>query len=324
MKRKNNLYQNICDIKNIEFCYNEVCRNTKNKNKVQRFKSFECINITNIYNTLVNKRYEPGKCNVFYIYEPKKRRIVSQNMFDKTVNHLVSRFILYPAILPCLVDGNCASRIGKGTKYALELSNKYYKNLSKTGKPFYILKCDIKSYFATINHERLKEKLKRKIKDKDSLDIIFKLIDFDDDGLSIGFMSSQILGIFYLNDFDHYIKEELHIKRYVRYQDDFLLFHQDKEYLKECLVKIKKYLSDEDLVLNQKTRIFKSTNNFIFLGRNKYGNYAKYRYINRKLKKRKYLYENEKIPLSSYVSSYICLNYYKKNLNQVIKENKNA
>lgn len=119
-------------------------------------------------------------------------------------------------------------------------------------------------------------------------------------------MTSQILAIFYLNDFDHYIKEDLKIKYYVRYQDDFLLFHQSKTYLKECLEKIKEFLKKEDLILNRKTRIYKNTNNFIFLGRNKYGKYAKYREVKRKLKKKRYLYENDKITLMSYTSSLIC------------------
>ena len=82
-------------------------------------------------------------------------------------------------------------------------------------------------------------------------------------------MSSQILGIFYLNDLDHYIKEELKIKYYIRYQDDFILFHQDKQYLRAYLDKIKEFLKIEKLELNHKTRIYKNTNNIIFLGRNK-------------------------------------------------------
>ena len=88
-------------------------------------------------------------------------------------------------------------------------------------------------------------KLKRKIKEKKSLDVIFKIIDSDEAGLSIGNMSSQVLAIFYLNDLDHYIKEVLKIKYYVRYQDDFLLFHQSKEYLKYCFEQIKIFLKKE-------------------------------------------------------------------------------
>ena len=119
-------------------------------------------------------------------------------------------------------------------------------------------------------------------------------------------MTSQVLAIFYLNDMDHFIKEKLKIKYYVRYQDDFLLFHQSKEYLKFCLEKIEEFLEKENLKLNKKSRIYKSTNNFVFLGRNTKGKYARYREIKRKLKKRRHLYESGKISLMSYVTSKIC------------------
>lgn len=304
MKRKNNLYSNIYKFENILFCFDEICRNTRNKNKVEKFKSFKSIYISRIYNDLKDKTYKVGKFDIFYIYEPKKRRIVSQNMYDKLVNHLVSRYILYPAILPCLVDSNCASRPGKGTSYALYLYYKYRMILDNNYDSYYLLKCDIKSYFSSINIDILKNKLIRKIKDRDAIDIIFKILD-SDSVLSIGFMSSQILGIFYLNDLDHYIKEVLKIKYYVRYQDDFILLHHDKQYLKYCLSMIEVFLSKEKLELNDKTRIYKNTNNIVFLGRNKYNRNVNYRKKNREIKRKRYLYENNKITLNSYLSSYI-------------------
>ena len=119
-------------------------------------------------------------------------------------------------------------------------------------------------------------------------------------------MTSQILAIFYLNDLDHFIKETLKIKYYVRYQDDFLLYHQSKEYLKYCLSEIRKFLLKENLELNIKTRIYKSTNNFLFLGRNCHGKYARYRSVKRKLKRKFYLYNNGYISLNSFTSSLIC------------------
>lgn len=116
-------------------------------------------------------------------------------------------------------------------------------------------------------------------------------------------MTSQCLAIFYLNDMDHYIKEELKIKYYVRYQDDFLLFHSSKEYLQECLIKIKKFLQSEKLVLNSKTRIYSNKNNFVFLGRKKNNNYANYRRIKSKLNKKYFLLKNGKTTINSFVSS---------------------
>lgn len=306
MKRIGNLYENIYKIENIMQVFNEVCRNTKNKHKVNKYKEFKCLYIYRIHNILKNKSYTVGPYNIFTIYEPKERRIVSQNMQDKIVNHLVSRYILYPAILPCLINANVASRKDLGTKKGLDLFYTFQRNCKIKYNSYYILKCDISKFFASINHDILKKKLLKRIKDKDALKIVFNIIDSDENGLSIGNMTSQILAIFYLNDLDHFIKEVLKIKYYVRYQDDFLLFHNSKPYLKYCFEQIKIFLEKEDLKLNHKSKLYKNTNNFIFLGRNKYGKYAKYRNIKRKLKKRMYLYNNNKIDLSSLCNSIIC------------------
>ena len=306
MKRKNNLYQEICKMENIISAFDEVCKNVNNKNKVQNYKQYKCIYISRIYNILNNKTYEVGKYNVFTIYDPKQRRIVSQNLQDKVINHLVARHILYPSIMPCLIDQNVASRKGMGTHKGLEYAKEYNRKCKIKYKDYYILKCDISKFFASIDKEILKEKLKRKIKDKDAIDIVFKIIDSEENGLCIGTMTSQALAIFYLNDLDHYIKEVLKIKYYVRYQDDFLLFNESKEYLKYCFEKIKNFLEKEHLKLNGKSRIYKNTNNFIFLGRNNKGKYARYRSVKRKIKYRRYLYNYNKINLMQYINTIEC------------------
>lgn len=306
MKRMGNLYKNICEMENIKSAYNEVCRNTKNKRRVENLREYKSIYISRIHSILENKNYVVGPYNIFTIYEPKERLIVSQNVQDKIINHLVSRFILYPAILPCLLDANVASRKNMGTSKGLELAQEFHRKCKVKYKTYYILKCDISKFFASIDHDILKQKLLRRIKDKDAIKIVFDIIDSNPQGLFIGAMTSQILAIFYLNDLDYFIKEKLKIKYYVRYQDDFLLFHPDKQYLRYCLQEIKKFLEKEKLTLNAKTRIYKNTNNFLFLGRNSYGKYARYRNVKRKLKARYYLYQVERISLNSFTSSLIC------------------
>ncbi len=204
MKRKNNLYQNMCSIEKIEEAFNEVCRNTKNKRKVEIFKEYKCLYISRIYSILEKREYKPGRYNIFRIYEPKERIIISQNMQDKVINHLVTRQILYPALLPCLINENVASRENMGTKRGLEYYYRYIRICRIRYSSFYILKCDISKYFASINHEILKQKLRRKIKDKESLKIIEDIIDSYEIGLEIGNMTSQCLAIFYLNDMDHF------------------------------------------------------------------------------------------------------------------------
>ena len=306
MKRKNNLYDNIYKFENICEACKEVARNTKNKRKVNNYMDYKCINIYRVYESLKNNNYEVGEYTVFKIYEPKERIIVNQKMYDKIINHLVSRHILQPALNPCLIDENVASRENKGTKAGLEYFYRYNQIFDLEYKKYYILKCDISRYFYSINHDILKNKLKKKIKDKKALDIVFKIIDSNKEGLAIGSMSSQVLAIFYLNDLDHFIKEKLKIKYYVRFQDDFLLYHQSKEYLQFCLKEIRKFLQKEKLTFNNKTRIFSNRENFIFLGRKKNGKYANYRRIKNKLNNRYFLYNNNEIILNSLVSSIQC------------------
>lgn len=140
------------------------------------------------------------------------------------------------------------------------MSNNFHRICTIKYGEYYILKCDISKFFASIDQDILKSKLKRKIKDEDALDILFKIIDSEEQGLGIGNMTSQIFAIFYLNDMDHFIKEQLKIKYYVRYQDNFLLFHPSKDYLKYCFKEIEKFLEKEKLKLNKKSRIYKNTN----------------------------------------------------------------
>lgn len=206
-------------MENIENAYREVCKNTRNQRKVFNMKQYKAIYVSRVYNTLINKEYTVGPYNKFIIYEPKERQIVSQGIHDKIINHLVARQILYPAIIPCLLETNVASRLYKGTSAGLKYQQEFMRKCKIKYGNYYILKCDISKFFASIDHDRLKEKLLTRIKDKDALKIVFDLIDSNEKGLYIGSMVNQVLAIFYLNDLDHFIKEKLKIKYYVRYQD---------------------------------------------------------------------------------------------------------
>ena len=213
MKRVNNIYYKLYNFDNLFKVFDIVCKKTKNKRKVNLFIDNKVSIITKAYNDLVNNTYIPGKYKEFYIYEPKKRLIIETSMYDKYINHLVSEIILKETILSCLIDSNVASRKNKGTKYGLYLYYQYLSYYKRKYKEFYILKIDIKGFFSNINHHILIDKLKRKIKDQDALNIIIKIINSYESGLPIDLYSSQLLSIFYLNDFDHFIKENLHLQQ---------------------------------------------------------------------------------------------------------------
>lgn len=286
MKKVDKLYNNITKQENILFIYKQIRKNIKNKKALEKFDEYLVENIVNIKNILESKNYIVGKYNIFIIKEPKIRLIMSQNITNKIINHLCSYYILKPSLDRSLINSNVATRINKGTKYGIYLLKKYLNKLKLNNKDIYYLKFDIRKYFYNIDHDILKKQISDKIKDKYALDIIYKIIDSTNEeyinkeiskykidviykynkGLPIGNMSSQILAIYYLNSLDHYIKEDLKIKYYIRYMDDGVIIHNDKEYLKYCLEEINKKIKELKLELNEKTKIGKITNGIDFLG----------------------------------------------------------
>ena len=319
MKRKNNLYKDICNLEHITYIYEKIEKNCKNKNKVYKWKSIKDVLITKIYRNLVHFDYQCGKYHQFVIYEPKRRVIRSQEMYNKVVNHLVSEYILLPSIVSCLVDSNVASRRGKGTSYGVKLYFKYrqYYDCKYGRDNYYLLKLDISKFFDSIDHEILKSKLRTRIKDKVALHILDLIIDSTESGLPIGSTTSQLFAIFYLDGIDKYIKEVLKIKCYIRYQDDMLLIHDDKEYLKYCLSKITEELDKLKLQLNSKTRIYKSNENINFIGVRKNKKYSNIHRTRRKYKKNLKKYHCGEISLNSMISSR--MNYFNRKKGVMIK-----
>lgn len=163
MKRINNIYHHITDIRNILIIYNKDIRiTTKNKQKIERFEHFLVENIALIKTVLANKSYLPGKYNLFLVREPKLRLIMSQKIGDKTINHLVARYFLVNVFDNKLIYQNIATRLNKGTHFGLKLTKKYFNQIKDKYDSIYILKGDIKKYFYSINHHILKNKLRKK------------------------------------------------------------------------------------------------------------------------------------------------------------------
>lgn len=291
----------------------EISAHTKNKNKIEQFENYLSINLTRVQHLLETKTVKFNSYFIFLIQEPKYRIVMSQTIKDKLINHLVARYIVLEAFENSLIDANVATRKDRGTHYGRQLLQKYILELKKEKKEIYYLKCDIRKYFYNINHEVLKKILRTKIKDKDALELLDKIIESAQNpkitediekvcqkeiervqklnisekekrqkieninhiprlnikgrGIPIGNMTSQAFAIIYLNELDHYIKEKLHIKYYLRYMDDFVLLSTDKKRLQECKKIISKKLETEyQLELNPKTQIGLLKNGLDFLG----------------------------------------------------------
>ena len=300
-------------------------KSIKNKPKLYLFERNKMMNITDYY----IKHY-----NIFLIYEPKCRVVMSLNIDDKIINHYVNNYILQPKLEKYLDFRNIATRKNMGTNYGIKLLKNYLEKLKKYDN-VYVLKIDIKKYFYSIDHNLLKKLLIDKLTDEE-YKIIESIIDSTNEkyinetldkfnisnlpkydygkGLPIGNLTSQFLSIFYLSNLDHYIVHNLHLKYYIRYMDDFIIIHHNKNYLYECLNKITNILNEKYfLQINKnKTYIKNIKEGFIFLGyriilknkktiiilRNETLNKIK-----TKIKRNKYLFENNIINYQSYFNS---------------------
>lgn len=326
----------------INIYENEVKKNVKNKQKIFNFEKHKMEYLCDIKRVLDNDLYDGGKYNIFLIYEPKIRVIMSQGIYDKIINHYVTRFILEPKLSKYLGINNCATRKNMGTKYALQLFKKEIEKFKKYDT-FYFLKLDISKYFYRINHDVLKllllndlnEKeynLVSKIIDSTNKDYVNKKISYLENklneklskyefgcGLPIGNLTSQFLAIFYLNRLQHYITHNLHVK-FINYMDDYIFIHESKNYLNKFLKEIEKILNEKyKLKINEKkTFISSSKGGITFLGylfkvKNKktiikITNFGK-RNIRKGIKRTKYLYNNGYINFSSYFSSIMSIKH---------------
>lgn len=237
---------------------------------------------------LRTQKYRPSKFETFYVYEPKKRLVQAPAFVDKVVQHALVDNILYEAITRSFIQDNYASQLYKGTHYGLSRLRKamlsYFRSRKgrdeekrrKDGLPMrpmsewdyadgWVLKCDVRHFFASIDHDLVKQKLRKKVVDDQVYELMCTYID-STDGLPLGYQTSQLLALLYLDEFDHFVKEQLRVKYYGRYMDDFFLIHEDKEYLKFCRKEIETYMSSLKLELNDKTAIFPLKNGIDFLG----------------------------------------------------------
>lgn len=314
----------------------EIKKNVKNKRKIYNFEKNKLEYLIDIKNVLENNLYNGGIYNIFLIYKPKIRVVMSQNIYDKVINHYVARYILKIKLEKYLDNRNCATREDMGLSYAIKIFKKDLEHFKKYNK-FYFLKMDISKYFYSIDHEVLKTLIKDSLTkeeynllciiidstDKEYINLKINKLDYNYNlprynlgkGLPIGNMTSQFLAIFYLSKLHHYIKCNLRLKYYLIYMDDYIIIHEDKLYLKECLSKIE-YILDKQykLTLNsKKTFITDSKSGLTFLGYsfkiiNKKTiiklSYLAKKNIIKSLKRNKHLFYNNKINFEQLFSSY--------------------
>ena len=250
------------------------CRRSKqHKKETISFEINLSANLAELSKKLLNKTYKIGKYKQFYIYEPKKRNIEALSYKDRVVLMAFCTNIIQPKIEKKLIYDNVACRKGKGTFFGIKRLENFLRDYFKKNKTNqgYFLKCDVKKYFQSIDHNILAQYLRKSGLYNEDMWFIDKLLEsrYSENGigLPIGNQTSQWFGLFYLNVVDRLIKEKLQVKYYVRYMDDMILIHHDKEYLKLCKQEIEKCVSEKlNLKLNSKTQIGQLKNGIDFLG----------------------------------------------------------
>lgn len=244
------------------------CCNVRWKDSVTGYEANGLKNTHLLRQSLLNGTYKISGYQRFKVHEPKEREIVATRLKDRQFQRSLCDNVLYPQITRSFIRDNCACQRGKGVDDALDrltvhLRRYYFKH----GPNGWALKCDIRHYFAETPHDVAKAAIRKRLTDQRAAYYTDAIIDSfgGDKGIGLGSQVSQITELAVLDDLDHYIKERLRIKHYLRYMDDFILIHEDKSVLRAALAEIEKRLSALGLTLNEKTQILPLKNGVLWL-----------------------------------------------------------
>jgi len=301
-------FEDIISIENLLLAWQEFLKGKKNKKDVQKFQFYLMDNILSLHRDLINGNYKHGGYEEFKINDPKPRIIHKASVRDRLLHHAVYR-ILYPFFEDTFISDSFSCRNRKGTHKAINRFREFNYIVSKNNtKTCWVLKCDIKKFFHSINQQILLDILQEYISDRDILNILSDILSSfnygnQSVGLPLGNLTSQLFSNVYMNKFDQFIKHKLKIKHYIRYADDFVILSEDKQYLENIIFPIKEFLGHELKLTLHPDKIFIKTlsSGVDFLG---WVNFPDYRVIRNKTKNRilKRLKENSSLEiLNSYL-----------------------
>lgn len=223
----------------------------KKRKDVAQFSFRFFDNLSGIRSSLISKTYTHEPYDAFKINDPKPRDIHKASVRDRLVHHAIYR-VLYPFFDRKFIYDSYSCRAGKGTHRAIRRFGAFANIVSKNNtRTCWVLKCDIKKFFGSVDHIVLKEIVARHIADPDTVWLLGRVIDsFSTEGrpgigLPLGNLTSQLLVNVYMNEFDQFAKRELKAKYYIRYADDFAVLSEDKKWLEDTLPKISGFLESK-------------------------------------------------------------------------------
>ena len=339
MKRLGYLYEQIYEWENLLRAFRDAKRG-KSSADLSTFEYDWEYKLLEMQAQLKARDYHFGAYRHFEIYEPKQRTISCAPFRDRVLHHAICNVIM-PVLEKSMIVDSYACRKNKGLHKALRRAFWFYQNSQ------YHYRLDIKKYFYTIDHQVLLAKLKRNFKDPKLLALLERLLDTYDSGvqyyfpagefdifdmirprgLPIGNLTSQLFANFYLSEFDHYVREQLHHPYYIRYMDDVIVFGDSREGLKEVVRRINVKLDNIRLSPNDKKNyIHKNTQGIDFLGFRLHENRIKLRSKNlvrfrRKLKSRRLVIDfNQLLRSINGHIGYLTAGHTKKLINSVFED----
>lgn len=259
MKKCVHTYDDIISIENLLAAWQEFERGKKKKADVMEWKRHLMKNILNLHQDVKDKTYAHGTYQHFVVCDPKRRDIHKAGVRDRLLHHALYRK-LYPFFDSTFIADSYSCRENKGTHRAIKrldvFAGKVSKNHTRTA---WVLKCDIRKFFANINHKILMEILEKRIADQEVLALLENIIESFSPGLPLGNLTSQLLVNIYMNEFDQYVKHALKVTYYVRYADDFVFLSEDREHLEEVRQKVEDFLKDKLQLSLHSDKVFIST-----------------------------------------------------------------
>ena len=230
--------------------WREFLNGKRKRRDVAKFCLHLTDNIFALHRELKQKTYKHGTYFAFKISDPKPRDIHKATVRDRLLHHALYR-ILYPFFDKKFISASYSCQKNKGMHKAINQFRKYSRKVSKNDtRTAWVLKCDIKKFFANIDHTILKEIIGKHIEDKNILRLLSEVIDSfhtgnnSQIGLPLGNLTSQLFINIYMNEFDQFVKHQLKIKFYIRYADDFVIMNENKAFLEKQIPKISDFLEN--------------------------------------------------------------------------------
>ena len=255
MKRYGKLWDKICTLDNFKQAYKNATKGKKHYIEVKQIEQYGSEKyLEELLEEVKQNKYKVSKYTVFTkITGGKEREIWRLPMKDRIVQHALMLHI-EPIFRKTFIVDTYSSIKGRGIHAALKRVKCAVRN---SGCEYY-LKLDVRKCYPSLDQNILKQKLSKLFKDQRLLNLLYIIIDSCDKGVPIGNYTSQYFNNFYFSDFDHYIKEVLHVRYYFRYCDDMIILGETKEYLWYLFVKIQKEMDDLHVELKQNYQIYKT------------------------------------------------------------------